>query len=111
ISMYEQEFEILIKRAIQIAQNNPKNVIVVSIPDYGVTPFGASKNPSKIKLELDQYNKINKDFANKYKTKYVDITPISRKATKDLTLIAKDQLHPSGKMYQLWVNKIIKVLP
>jgi lysophospholipase L1-like esterase len=111
IDQYEAEFETLLKRAIQLAQNKVKNVIVVSIPDYGVTPFGAKKDPAKIKKELDLYNKINKNFAKKYKVKYVDITPISRDAKKNISLLAKDQLHPSGKMYHLWVNKIIKVLP
>lgn len=111
IPQYEEEFESLIKRAIKLAKNKSQNVIVVSIPDYGVTPFASQKNPEKIKNEINQYNAINESFAKKYNTKYVNITPESRFAATDMSLLAKDKLHPSGKMYQQWVDKIIKVLP
>jgi len=111
ISQYEKEFETIIQRAVKLAKNKSQNVIVVSIPDYGVTPFAAQKNPEKIKNEINQYNSINEAFANKYNTQYVNITPESRFAATDISLLAKDKLHPSGKMYQQWVDKIIKVLP
>lgn len=111
IVQYETEFESILKRAVALAKNKPQNVIVVSIPDYGVTPFAAQKNPDKIRNEINQYNAINEAFAKKYNTKYVNITPESRLAASDLSLLAQDKLHPSGKMYQQWVDKIIKVLP
>lgn len=111
IDQYEKEFETLLQRAIKLGQGKASNVIVVSIPDYGVTPFAAQKNPELIGKELDQYNAINQKISSKYHTHYVDITPISRKAKTDPSLIANDKLHPSGKMYQMWVNEIIKKLP
>ena len=111
IEQYTKEFEILLQRAIKLAQGKVQNVIVVSIPDYGVTPFAAQKNPELIGTELDQYNAINKSIAQQYNVPYVDITPISRTAKNNASLIANDKLHPSGKMYQLWVNEIIKKIP
>ena len=104
IGLYEKEFEELLKTAIRLAQNNPKRVFVVSIPDYGVTPFAAQKNPTQISQEIDIYNAMADGICEKYGVAYFDITPISKRAKDDLTLLASDELHPSGKMYALWVE-------
>ncbi|MBX2916504.1 MAG: SGNH/GDSL hydrolase family protein [Cyclobacteriaceae bacterium] len=105
IEVYEREFEVLLQTAIKLAKGKKKNVFVVSIPDYGYTPFGKAKQ-EKISLELDQYNTINKRIAARYGVYYFDITPISRKGLEDAELIAGDGLHPSGKMYGQWVELI-----
>lgn len=104
IGLYEKEFEELLKTAIRLAKNNSKRVFVVSIPDYGVTPFAAQKNSMEIAQEIDIYNAIAEGICEKYGVAYFDITPISKRAKDDLTLLANDQLHPSGKMYALWVT-------
>lgn len=106
IGLYEKEFEELLQTAIRLAQNNPKRVFVVSIPDYGATPFAAQKNPTEIAQEIDIYNAMADGICEKYGVAYFDITPISKRAKDDLTLLAPDQLHPSGKMYALWVEHI-----
>lgn len=106
---YRIQFRELLQTAIGFAQNNAKNIIVVSIPDYGVTPFAENRNPDKIENEIDIFNKINYEETQKAGAKYVDITPISREASSDQTLIAQDGLHPSGKMYGLWVQKILPI--
>lgn len=80
-------------------------MFIVSIPDYGYTPFGKAKQ-EKISEELDQYNAINKRIATKYGVKYFNITEISRKGLEDSELVAGDGLHPSGKMYEQWVEII-----
>jgi lysophospholipase L1-like esterase len=105
IDVYEREFEQLLNTAIKLAKGKKKNVFVVSIPDYGYTPFGKAKQ-EKISLELDQYNAINKRITKKYGVHYFDITPISRKGLEDADLVATDGLHPSGKMYAQWVELI-----
>jgi len=105
IEVYEREFEELLQTAIKLAKGKKKNVFVVSIPDYGFTPFGKAKQ-EKISTELDQYNAINKSIAAKYNIQYFDITPISRKGFEDTELVAADGLHPSGKMYAQWVELI-----
>jgi lysophospholipase L1-like esterase len=105
IEIYEREFEELLQTSIKLAKGKKKNVFVVSIPDYGYTPFGKAKQ-EKISEELDQYNAINKRIAAKYGVKYFNITEISRKGLEDVELVAGDGLHPSGKMYAQWVEVI-----
>jgi len=104
LEQYKLEFEILLKRAIVLAGNDKSKVIVISIPDYGVTPFGQRYQVGRIGREIDEFNAANKKISEKYGVAYCDITPISREALKDKTLIAEDQLHPSGKMYGRWVE-------
>lgn len=108
-AQYEIEFEDLLKTAIQLAKGKSKNVFVVSIPDYGFTPFGKPKQET-ITVQLDEFNIINKRISEKYKIKYFNITGISRKGLEDPTLVAADGLHPSGKMYTQWVEVISKGL-
>lgn len=109
IEIYEREFEELLQTSIKLAKGKKKNVFVVSIPDYGYTPFGKAKQET-ISLELDQYNAINKRIAAKYGVRYFNITAISRKGFEDTELVAADGLHPSGKMYAQWVEVIYKGL-
>lgn len=104
---YRGEFRNLLQTAIQFANEKAQNVIVVSIPDYGVTPFGQSRNPDKIAREIDTFNTINLQETQNAGARYVNITDISREAADDKTLVASDGLHPSGKMYLRWVEKIL----
>lgn len=105
---YAKDFEQLLKTAIQFANNKSAHVFVLSIPDYGVTPFAANarQTPGQIAADIDNFNLINKRIATKYNVNYIDITPISRKAASQSDLIAYDGLHPSGKMYGLWAEKL-----
>lgn len=101
---FKPEFEALLERAIGFAGGDKAKVFVVSIPDYGETPFGQSRNPSKIGKELDEYNQVQKTICKNQGIAFIDITPISRKAISDGTLVANDGLHPSAKMYAEWVK-------
>jgi lysophospholipase L1-like esterase len=101
---YRTEFVQLLNTAIASAGGNKLKVFVLSIPDYSVTPFAASSNKAQIASQIDQFNAINKDESTKAGVNYLDITPISRQAATDPTLIAFDGLHPSAKMYALWVG-------
>ena len=104
---YQDEFRTLLQTAIKLAGYHSKNVIVVSIPDYGVTPFGESRNPAKIASEIDLFNRINLEETQKMNARYAEITTISKDAANDTSLIANDGLHPSAKMYKLWVDKML----
>ncbi|WP_319482307.1 SGNH/GDSL hydrolase family protein [uncultured Draconibacterium sp.] len=104
---YRGEFRALLQTAIDFANNKAQNVIVISIPDYGVTPFGKSRNPEQIAKEIDEYNTINFQETQQANARYVEITAISREALNDATLVASDGLHPSGEMYRRWVEKIL----
>jgi lysophospholipase L1-like esterase len=112
VNQYAVEFEELLKMAIQLAKGKSKNVFVVSIPDYGFTPFGLTKQES-ITRQIDQFNEISQRISQKYHVAYYNITDISRKGLNDPTLVADDGLHPSGKMYTLWVERILEkfILP
>jgi len=103
---YRHEFVALLNRAIMFADGKPSRVIVVSIPDWGVTPFAANRDRAKIGAEIDHFNAINREETLKAKARYVDITPISRRVPNDAALAAADGLHPSGKMYTEWVTLI-----
>lgn len=107
---YPGRFKYLLNKSIKLAGGKPNHVLVVSIPDYSVTPFGKKKNPDKIAQELAQYNATNKSIAESLDVYYVDITPGSKKAADDRSLIAGDGLHPSGEMYTQWVDQILPVL-
>ena len=82
------------------------NVALISIPDWGVTPFGERYDRNRIKEEIDQFNSVIIDVANTNDILYVDVTEISRRAFLEKDLIANDSLHPSGKMYKEWAEKI-----
>lgn len=102
---YRVKFKHILDTAIQFAGRNAKHVFVLSIPDYGVTPF-AKGNEATIGPQINQFNAINKSISEAAGANYLDITGISREAANDPTLIASDGLHPSGKMYGLWVTKL-----
>lgn len=106
---YAPEFEELLEMAIAFADGKKERVFVVSIPDYGFTPFGKEKKETITKA-IDEFNAINKSVAAKYGISYFDITPISRKGLEDVSLVATDGLHPSGKMYSEWVRIIVNDL-
>lgn len=108
INQYEVEFKELLETAVEFAKGNPKNVLVVSIPDYGVTPFAQERGLSqeKIAKELDEYNAIAEKISTLRDVKFFNITNHSRKAKTNRDLVASDGLHPSGKMYTHWVDTI-----
>lgn len=107
VDQYATEFEGLLKTAIRLAKGKPENVFVVSIPDYGYTPFG-QQNQAKISAAIDQFNAINRKITDQYKIKYINITDLSREGLRQPELVAGDGLHPSGKMYALWVERMAK---
>lgn len=105
---YKKEFKKLVKKAINFAGDNSQHVFVLSIPDYGVTPFAEEKDKdiAKIASDLMNYNNFAKSLCIKYNVAFYDITPISLKAQLDNTYVAADGLHPSAKMYKEWAAYI-----
>jgi lysophospholipase L1-like esterase len=106
---YRVKFVQLVNTAISFAKGNKNRVFVVSIPDYGVTPF-ANGAGATIGPLIDQFNAINKEESDKAGVNYINITPVSKQAATDKTLTANDDLHPSAAMYALWVNTIAPVI-
>jgi lysophospholipase L1-like esterase len=101
---YRGEFAALLQRAIGFAGGDAKNVVVVSIPDWGVTPFAEGRNRAEIAAAIDRYNAVNREETARAGARYVDITPVSRGT--DPALVAPDGLHPSGQQYREWVRLI-----
>lgn len=106
IETYRTEFKELLQTAISFAGGNKTHVFVVSIPDWGATPFGkqSGRGAEAIAKEIDAFNTVNKEEALKTGISYTDITPGSRNAATDKSLVASDGLHPSGVMYKDWVT-------
>lgn len=102
IPLYENEFTQLLQVAIQHANGLRNNVLVVSIPDWGVTPFAEGRNREQITAEIDEYNQINLRLATQQAVGYIDITPGSRRAATNAALLANDGLHPSALEYAQW---------
>lgn len=102
ISEYPGRFTRLLETAIALTGNHKERVIVLSIPDYSVTPFGGGS--TKIHDEIESYNNINRQITLGKQITYINITDISRMAATDPTLIANDGLHPSAKQYAMWVE-------
>lgn len=105
VESYQPEFEELLLKAIELAGGKKERVFVVSIPDYGYTPFGREKQAS-ISVAIDAYNAANREITEKHGVRYFYITDLTRQGLDDPSLVASDGLHPSGKMYALWAERI-----
>jgi len=109
LAEYRQEIHLLLRQAIAYGGNDPGKVIVISIPDWGKTPFANDRNRRQIRAEIEAFNAINCPAAWQAGTHYLDVTPISRQVLNDPDLIAADDLHPSPKMYAAWVQLLFPI--
>ncbi|MHA4845624.1 SGNH/GDSL hydrolase family protein [Flavitalea antarctica] len=110
IDDYGKEFEQLATKALDFASHDVSRVIVLSIPDWSATPFAAELDREKISLEIDRFNSLNRQISLRQGFHYVDITGSSRNALNDPSLVAGDQLHPSGKEYRKWCDKLVPII-
>ena len=107
IDDYRLEFTALLRRAVKLAGDRPSHVVVVSIPDWGVTPFARGVDRERIAREIDEFNVVAQEETASVGARFVDVTGISREASQRPSLIAIDGLHPSGEMYSAWVDLIL----
>jgi lysophospholipase L1-like esterase len=105
---YRATFAALLARALDFAKL-PKRLVVLSIPDWGVTPFAAGRDRAAIGQEIDRFNTIAADLATGAGAAFVDITPLTRLAATDAALLVSDGLHPSGIMYRMWMERVLPV--
>ena len=108
---YRHQFRALLQRAIAYAGDDSTRVIVLSIPDWSVTPFASALGAEQSSLDriaaaIDRFNAVNQPEAERLGAYYVYVTPISREAARDRSLLAGDGLHPSGKMYARWIKLV-----
>lgn len=107
---YRIEFEALLKQALGFAGNDVHKVFVLSIPDWGVTPFALTRDAKKIAEEIDEYNLACKEITEQYKCIFIDITEAQRAEGNNVEMLAEDGLHPSGKEYAKWAEKLAAVI-
>lgn len=108
---YRGEFEELLEQAIRFAGGAPKRVIVVSIPDWSVTPFARKDERSREEIaeEINAFNAVNRTVTEQHGAHYVNVTDISREVADDILLVANDGLHPSAQQYRRWTDRILPV--
>jgi lysophospholipase L1-like esterase len=97
---YRAEFAALLAQAVAFAGGMAQRVVVLSIPDWGVTPFAAGRDLAKIGSEIDRFNAISREESRRMGAAYVDVTPSSREVREGWT--AADGLHPSPAQYARW---------
>ena len=109
--IFRKDFRELLQYAIERANNRPRRVLVLSIPDWGVTPFARSRDTKKIAAEIDMFNRIKSEETLAQNAHFIDITDISRDAAEyPSKWLASDELHPSGAMYWRWAQRAADVV-
>jgi lysophospholipase L1-like esterase len=113
LKQYQVNFEALLEKAIFFAQGSPGRVVVLSIPDWGVTPYArkySRETPQQISASIDSFNAVNRAISARFGTQYLDVTGDSRMMKTDASLLAGDELHPSAKEYGVWSRGLIPLL-
>lgn len=106
VENYKEEYESLLQKAIQLTGNEPRHVFVLSIPDWGITPFAAERDSSTIAKEIDSYNSACKIITEGLHCHFIDITTSLRIDGRQTDFLAADGLHPSGKEYAKWALQL-----
>jgi lysophospholipase L1-like esterase len=107
LASYRAEFRQLLAQAIEFAGGDVEKVVVLSIPDWGVTPFAEGRDRALIAADIDAFNAVNRRESQAAGVRYLDITLISRQAANNPDLLAADGLHPSAEMYARWVADLL----
>lgn len=103
---YREQFVSLLRRAAGLA-GDPRRVVVVSIPDWGVTAFAEGRDRAAIAREIDTFNAIARDETARMQARWADVTSASREAGAKPDMLVDDGLHPSGKQYSAWLEGIL----
>lgn len=108
VEEYKIEFEALLNRAIAFASNKTTHVVVLSIPDWGVTPFASSEGVDRVQIarEIDLYNEAKKEVCDAYQIQFIDITLDYRKIGGESKMVVSDNLHPSKTVQRQWAEKL-----
>ena len=111
VDEYHDQFAALLERAIAYAGGRAGRVLVLSIPDWGVTPFAAreGRDADQVARELDAFNAVARELCGRGGVVFVDITPASRAHGGEAGMLVDDGLHPSAAMYALWARQALPV--
>lgn len=110
VADFGEDFRFLLRKVIHLSGDKPDHVIVLSIPDWGITPFAKEKDARKIATEIDAFNKVCESAAKESGTQFINITEDTRKAKEDISLLAPDGLHYSEKAHAVWAEKVSNVI-
>ncbi len=106
LDRYRTELRELLQTAIRYAKGKPGRVMVLSIPDWGVTPYAEGRDRARISAEIDAFNAICLEEARHAGVRFFNITPLSRQAQHDAAQVASDGLHYSGRQHRLWADQV-----
>ena len=109
VSAFEGEFATLVKRSIAFAGRRPDRTIVVSIPDWGATPYAEGRDRALIGREIGAFNTRSEEIVRKFGAHWVDVTESSRAMLQEPELAVADKLHPSGEMYRRWAELMLPI--
>ena len=109
VEQFAREFASLLQRASGFAGGREDRVLVLSIPDWGVTPFAAGRDRQAIAAAIDAHNGAVRSACERRGVAFVDITPVSRLHGAEPAMLADDGLHPSAAMYALWTARALPV--
>jgi lysophospholipase L1-like esterase len=107
LDRYRAELRELLQTAIRFAKGRPDRVVVLSIPDWGVTPFARDRDGANIAAEIDAFNAACREEAEKASVRFFDITPFTRQVQNDPSQLASDGLHYSGKQHRRWAETVL----
>ncbi|HJP97102.1 MAG TPA: SGNH/GDSL hydrolase family protein [Rhodanobacteraceae bacterium] len=107
---YREQFRALLQRAMSLADGGAARVLVVSVPDWGVTPFASreGRDPAGVAREIDAFNAVACEETERTGARWIDVTAISR-APESRDELVDDGLHPSGAQYARWADAILPV--
>ena len=111
LSRYDEEFEQLLSRALELAGGNSKRVMVLSIPDWGLTPFALDRDTTTVSREINAFNEVNRSITEKKQVTYIDVKTLSDRYMANQEYLVEDGLHPNHELYSLWVELILKENP
>jgi len=108
VENFKKEFEVMVISAISFAGEKSNHVVVISIPDWGITPFAKAKDmdESKVTREINTYNLACKTISEKHEVAYIDINEAYQEVGDQIEMLAADGLHPSAQMYGIWTKKL-----
>ena len=107
IMNYRTELLALIQQALHFANGKPDHVFVLSIPDWGVTPFASDRDRNQVAKEIDAFNKAKKEIAEEHGVVFIDITESTRANGTKPEYLTDDALHPSSKEYTIWAERLV----
>jgi lysophospholipase L1-like esterase len=108
LANYRKEFSALLARALALAGERANRVVVVSIPDWGITGFARAngRDAHRVGIEIDAFNATAREIARDRGIAFVDVTSLSRTAGDHDDMLVADRLHPSAAQYALWTDAI-----